>query len=62
MHSYLLRLSIVVTCYYDNIIRFFLFVSDSLSLPYNGGNPLQSYRLSIGIMQVSLLNLLMEYL
>ena len=62
MHRYLSRLSRVVTCFYDNIVKFSLSVSDSLSVLYNGGIPLQSYCLSIRNMQVSLLNLLMGYL
>ena len=52
----------VVTCYYDRIVIISPSVSDSLSVLYNGGIPLQSCRLSIGNMQVSLLDLLMECL
>ena len=48
-----------VTCTYDNIVIISPFVSDSLSVLYNGGIPLQSYRLSIVNMQVSSLDLLM---
>ena len=57
IYCYLSKLLKVVTCYYDNIVIISPSVSDSLSVPYNGGIPLQSCRLSIGNMQVSSLDL-----